>query len=183
MLKIYGDKVILKEFTKENLYDERYFSWLRDIEIITQIYRLDYLLPLDFSNVEEYVKSLWNSKNDCFFAVYYKENDQFIGTIKIGHINWRTGIADLGIMIGEKDFRGKGLSEDIMICAIKYAFKTLSLRKLTGGTSALNVAMQKCFEKLGFIKEGVIRSQLLIDGEYIDHILYGIFKSEFNIYL
>jgi len=181
MLQIIGEKVILKEFTKTNLYDEKYFSWLRDIEIITQIYHLDYLLPLDFSKVEEYVQSLWNSKSDCFFAVYDRETDQFIGTQRIGHINWRTGIADMGIMIGEKNFRGKGLSKDIMSCAMRYAFKTLSLRKLTGGTIASNIAMQKCFENLGFTKEGIIRSQLLVDGEYLDHILYGILKSEFKI--
>lgn len=182
MLQIYGEKIILKEFTKTNLYDEKYFSWLRDIEVITQIYHLDYLLTLDFSEVEKYVQSLLSSKNDCFFAVYNKENNQFIGTQKIGHINWRAGIADMGIMIGEIEYRSKGLSKDIMITAMKYAFKTLSLRKLTGGTSATNIAMQKCFESLGFTKEGVIRSQLLIDGEYVDHILYGILKNEFNNY-
>ncbi|MBK7627798.1 MAG: GNAT family N-acetyltransferase [Bacteroidales bacterium] len=181
MLQIDGEKIVLREFTKTELYDEKYFLWLRDLEIITQIYHLDYFLPLDFSEVVEYVQSLWDSKSDCFFAIYYKENNKFIGTQRIGHINWRTGIADMGIMIGDEEYRGKGLSKDIMRTSMKYAFKNLSLRKLTGGTSRTNIAMQKCFEGLGFVKEGVIRSQLLIDGEYIDHILYGILKSEYKI--
>jgi RimJ/RimL family protein N-acetyltransferase len=181
MLELTGQKVILKEFSKENLHDSRYFSWLRDVEVISQIYHREYLLNLDFSAVEKYVLSLLESDDNCFFAVYDKETGDFIGTQKIGHINWHSRVADMGIIIGDKNYRGKGYSKDIMHCALKYAFGALSLRRLTGGTSGTNIAMQKCFESLGFRKEGVLRSQLLINGEYADHILYGILKDEINL--
>lgn len=180
MLELVGQNVVLREFTKENLNDARYFSWLRDLEVVTQIYHRDYLLNLNFSAVEEYVNALLKSGTDCFFAVYDRKTNNFIGTQKIGHINWHSRVADMGIIIGDKDFRGKGYSKDILNCALKYAFGPLSLRRLTGGTSGTNVAMQKCFESLGFVKEGVLRSQLLINGEYADHVLYGINKEEFN---
>lgn len=181
MLQIEGEKIILKEFTKDNLYDEKYFSWLRDPEIVSQLYRIEYLLPISFVEVEKYVESVWDSKNDCFFAVYLKENNEFIGTQKIGHINWRSGIGDVGIMIGAKSHQGKGLSKDILNTAMGYAFNYLCLRKLTGGTSQNNLAMQKCFEGLGFKKEGTLRLQLLINGKYRDHLLYGILKDEFTL--
>jgi RimJ/RimL family protein N-acetyltransferase len=180
MLEIHGKRIILREFTKDNLYDICYIKWLRDLDVIPQIYHLKYLLSLDFSEVEAYVNSLLASKNDCFFAIYFKENDRFIGTQKIGHIDWRTGTGDVGIMIGEKEYRGLGLSTDIVNTATQYAFNYLSLRKLVGGTSSTNIPMQKCFEKLGYKKEGIIRSSLLMNGEYQDHLLYGIFKEEFK---
>ena len=180
MLQLEGKKIILREFTRTNLNDIKYFSWLRDLAVITELYHLEYLLPLDFTEVEKYVQTLWGSKNDCFFAVYYKENDEFIGTQRIGHINWRTGLADMGIMIGDQSYWGRGLSKDILQTAMSYAFKNLSLRKLTGGTSSLNIPMQRCFERLGYTKEGLLRSQLLINGNYVDHVLYGMLKSEFE---
>ena len=138
-------------------------------------------MPIQFDEVEKYVLKLFESKNDCFFAVYLKENDEFIGTIKLGHIDWRAGIGDLGIMIGEKKYWGKGIGKDAMACIIKYGFETLSLRKITAGTPSCNIGFIKCAEKLGFKIEGRLRKQILIDGQFYDHILFGIFKKEFKI--
>ena len=179
MLELQGDKVILREFTKDNLNDPQYFSWLRDPEVVTTLYRVEYLLTLQFSEVENYVNNLLNSKNDCFFAIYYKKNNKFIGTQRIGHIDWRTGRADLGILIGNKKYWRKGIAKDSIRTASVYAFKKLSLRKLTAGTPKNNIAMCKCFEALDFKQEGILREQLLIDGEYVDHVLYGILRREF----
>lgn len=182
MLILEGKEIILKEFTKDNLHDSRYFAWLRDIEVIRTIYRLEYLLPIQFSEVESYVENLQKSKNDCLFAIYYKKDNQFIGTQRIGHIDWRAGLADMGIMIGNRQYWGKGLATDALSVSCDYAFNELSLRKLTGGTPASNIAMYKCFEKIGFKREGSLRKNLLISGKYIDHYLYGLFRKEFRSY-
>jgi len=97
MLEIRNDKVFLKEFTEDHLYNPLYFNWLRDVDIVKSIYRIDYLIPLQFSEVEAYVHSLFKSKNDALFAIYYSPENKFIGTLKVGHINWRSGLADIGI--------------------------------------------------------------------------------------
>jgi RimJ/RimL family protein N-acetyltransferase len=179
MFVLEGEKIYLKEFLQENLNDPNYFKWLRDYDVVKNIGHLEYLMPLQFTEVEKYFMDLTDSKNDSFFAVFFKENNTFIGTLKIGHINWRTGVADIGIMIGEKKYRGKGLSQDIIKIGCDYAFKKLSMRKITAGTASGNIAMCKCFERVGFKKEGIIRGQVLIEGVYEDHILYGLFPNEF----
>jgi len=52
------------------------------------------------------------------------------------------------------------------------------LRKLTGGTPEINTAMCRCFEKVGFMQEGIKRKELLINGKFVDHVLYGLLKEE-----
>lgn len=178
MLTIVGERVILREFTKVNLYDKEYYNWLRDIEVINELYKIDYLLSIDFEIIESYILGLLKSKNDCFFAIYKKESNTFIGTVKLGHIDWRASHCDIGIMIGDKDSRGTGLSKEIIKLAVNYAFDKLSIRKITAGTSQKNIPMQKCFEGLGFSKDGQLRKHLLIDGEFCDHLLYSLFKQE-----
>ena len=179
MLEVAGEKIILKEFTDENLYDSRYFSWLRDIDVVLELYRLEYLKPMHFSEVETYIKKLFMSENDCFFALYHRASLKFIGTVKIGHINWRVGIADLGLMIGDKEFWGQGIGSEAVKTAVNYAFQTLSLRKVSGGTASTNIAMCRCFEKVGFKQEAIKRKELLMRGEYVDHLHYGLLKEEF----
>jgi RimJ/RimL family protein N-acetyltransferase len=179
-LRLEGDKVYLQQFSMENLYDPRYYKWLRDLDVVATIYRMEYMLPMEFSEVEKYVKTLLKSKDDGFFAIYLKENDEFIGTQRVGHIDWRVGTGDIGIVIGNKDYWGRGLAKDSTRTICRYALKSLSLRRLTGGTPATNVAMHKCFESLGFKLEGQLRKQLLLNGEYVDHNLYGLFPEDFD---
>ncbi|MCX6235976.1 MAG: GNAT family protein [Bacteroidia bacterium] len=175
-----GKKIQLKEFDDSNLYDPKYHEWLRDLDVISMIYRMEYLMPIQFSKIEEYVKTMYQSNQDCFFAIYEKETDSFIGTAKLGHINWRSGVCDLGIIIGDSGSRGKGYSKEAAILACNYAFYILSLRKVTGGTYSNNFAMIKCFLHVGFIQEGQKRRELLVKGEFLDHLLFGLFRDEFK---
>lgn len=180
MLELNGEKVTLREFTREHLDDPRYFQWLRDPQVVLPIYRMEYLLPLSPDTVRQYVESLWKSGRDCFFGVHENASGRFIGTQRIGHIDWRSGIADLGILLGDRSAWGKGYAKDAMAVACRYAFGMLSLRRLSGGTPASSTAMTRCFLRLGFREEGRLRQQLLIGGDYEDHILFGLLKEEFT---
>jgi len=178
MLELTGRKVILREFGRNHLDDPSYFQWLRDPEAMIPIYRLEYLLPLSMDAVRTYVESLWSSGRDCFFAIHEKGTGKFIGTQRIGHIDWRSGVGDIGVLIGDRACWGKGYATDAVRTACGYSFETLSLRRLTGGTPASNEAMCRCFMRLGFKEEGRLRRQLLMRGNYEDHILFGLLVEE-----
>ena len=178
-MNIKGKNIELREFTLNNLNDQNYFKWLRDKDVINTIGRIEYLTNLKFENVEKYVSELIDSNENCLFAIYTNDK-KFIGTVKIGHINWRTGVADIGIMIGEKNYWGKGIAKEAILMVIDYSFNYLSLRKLTSGCASLNIPMVKVFEKLGFYREACLKKNLLISGKFDDHILFGLFKENFN---
>lgn len=178
MLSLRGEKTYLVEFTESYLAKPEYFAWLRDLDVVTGIHRLDYLMPLDEREIRDYVLSLLRSKADCFFALHEASSERFIGTVKLGHIDWRTGTGDVGILIGERSAQGKGYSKDAVRTLSRYAFDRLSLRKLTAGTASNNLPMMKCFTSLGYKEEGRLREKLLVGGRYVDHVLYGLFKPE-----
>jgi [ribosomal protein S5]-alanine N-acetyltransferase len=180
MLELTGQQVILKEFTRDHLNDPVYFNWLRDLEVVIPIYRTEYLLPLQFEQVASYVEDLWGSGKDCLFAVHDRQTGAFVGTQRIGHIDWRAGVGDIGVLIGERQAWGRGFATEAVNLACSHAFTTLSLRRLTGGTPASNEAMCRCFRRLGFEEEGRLREQLLIRGKYEDHILFGLLKNNYQ---
>lgn len=180
MLTLNGKICELREFSEENLSDPRYIEWLRDLDVVTGIYRLEYLKPLSKTEIEAYAREQMKSETKCYFAIYLKEHHTFVGTVRLGHIDWRTGTADVGILIGDKANWGKGIATDAVYTICTYGFKTLSLRKITGGTSENNAAMVQCFHRLGFKQEGALRKKLLIDGSYHDHLLFGLFKDELH---
>lgn len=171
------NEISLYEFSDENDIFEEYCGFLRNYENIKMIGRYEYLLSMDKSKIREYLKCMNNSANDSFFAVDFK--DKFIGTLKIGHIDWKIGTGDLGILIGNLDYRGKGLSEKICRMGLEYAFNILGLRRMSAGCYEKNIAMCRCFERIGFNKIGIERESLSLEGELCNHVLYDILKSEY----
>lgn len=175
-----GVEIAFKEFVDNDEDFAIYLSWLRNIKTIEMIGRLEYLLAMDIDQIRAYVKQLNLSSNDSFFKVFYM--GKFIGTFKVGHIDWRLGSADIGIMIGDPNYQKKGLSTKIMKLGIEYSFNVLGLRRLTGGCYADNLAMCKCFEACGFRLEGRKRESLILGDRYVDHILYGLLKKDIQNY-
>ncbi|MBE5899960.1 MAG: GNAT family N-acetyltransferase [Lachnospiraceae bacterium] len=181
-MRLESDELIFEEFSdKDDVFDS-YCECLRDYENVKMIGRHEYLLSTDISEIKEYVYSLNRSSNDSFFAVKHKikGGGVFIGTLKIGHINWRIGTGDLGIMIGNKEYRGKGLSEKICKMGLEYAFHILGLRRMSCGCYEKNIPMCRCFEKIGFKKIGVERENVTFEGEYCNHVLYDMLRTEWE---
>lgn len=179
-MKIEYDDIIMQEFSDESEEFPIYCSFLRDYENIKMIGRQDYLLTINKDEIRNYLRNLNRSSNDSFFGVKIKSSGIFIGTFKIGHIDWRIGTGDLGIMIGNPEYRGKGLSEKICRAGIDYAFHILGLRRMSCGCYEKNIAMCKCFERIGFHKIGVERQNVIFEGEYCNHVLYDLLKCEWE---
>lgn len=178
-MKLEGNLVTIIPFGEKELNSSRYWEILNLYENIRYIGRPEYVRPFQFEMVQSYIQNLWQSEQDCLFALYSKSDHNLIGTFKIGHINDRCATADIGILI-DHPYAGKGFGTETMQLGCDYAFRQLSLRKLTGGTFALNQGMARLFEKTGFFLEGRLRNQHLCEGVYTDHLLFGMFSHEFH---
>lgn len=181
MSRITGKHITLVPFDAGHLQDPAYLAWLNDIEVTRYLGRNEYLKPVGFETVREYVEALWQSPYCHFFAVLHKDGDVFIGTAKVNFIS-QSGlthrIADVGIMIGRKDYWGKGLATDTLGTVSRHAFEVLGARKLSAGGIDRNIGVVKAFKNIGFVEEGRIRKSIFLSGEYLDHVLLGCFPDE-----
>ena len=169
-------------FGDEHLRDPVYLSWLRDRDVMRTIGRPEYMAaPVDFATVEAYYAQMKASSCDLFLALYHTADARFVGTLKAGHIDWHQGTADIGIMIGAKDYWGRGLATDAIGALALHLYDVLGLRRLTAGSMGINQAMIAVFEKLGFRREGVLRDHLRHDGGFCDHVLLGCFRNELRL--
>ncbi len=179
---IKGKKIYLVPFNDDHLHSPDYLSWLRDYEVIKYIGREEYLEPVSFEEVKQYVEDVWKNEFCSFYAMCAIDTGDFIGTIKINYLNAagrKSGIADIGIMIGNRKFWGKGMATDALTATCAYAFSELKARKLTAGALAPNQAVIRAFQKIGFVVEGRLRGKVYVDGDYVDHVLLGCFSNEF----
>ena len=173
-------RVRIEQFTIEHARDEAYIEWLNDSEVTKYLGRDD-MQNIGVEDTLRYYETIMNNKLIKFYALIDIESGSFIGTSKISLLSSsgiKEGICDLGIMIGDRKFWGKGYGSEVVNVISRKCFNEQNIRKITAGCYANNVAMVKAFLNNGFNIEGVLKKQLRYNGEYIDHILFGCFNND-----
>lgn len=166
---LYGDLIYLRRLNEEDASDA-YVRWMNDPDI--NQYLESRFFTHTIENTKAFIRSVTND-NNYQFGIFVKGNDRHIGNIKVGGINHYHRYADIGFLIGEKEYWGKGIATEAIGLATDFAFNTLKLHKLWGGAYSPNVGSVKAFIKNGYEQEGIKRSQYLYNGEYVDDIMYG----------
>lgn len=63
---------------------------------------------------------------------------------------------------------------------VNFGFKELNLHRIYATCDPRNGASAKVLEKIGMVKEGRLRENLLIKGGWRDSFVYGILEHEWN---
>jgi len=82
--------------------------------------------------------------------------------------------AELRKLIGDPDSRGKGLAEEATRLWIGYGMSTLGIEKIYVSTLQTHIGNIKLNENIGFRVEGLLRNEVLIDGDRHDVLRMGI---------
>jgi RimJ/RimL family protein N-acetyltransferase len=130
--------------------------------------------------LEAYLKSVVEKENMFFWAIHIKENDEHIGNIKIDPINKKHGHGEYGILMGAKEYWGKGYAKEASLTIIDYCFNETGLRKMTLGVVEKNIAAVELYKKLGFEVEGVYKKHGIYNGEYCDIFRMALFNPSFK---
>ena len=155
--------------------NQNYCNWMRDPEV-TQ-YLESRFENWTIKKLKDYVRKIRDDPNFVFLAIVLKDKNRHIGNIKIGPINRIHNFSDVGIIIGERSYWGKGFATEAIKLAVDYSFNKLNLRKLTAGAYGSNIGSIKAFKKAGFSVEASRKRHYSSGGKYVDSILLGIIRK------
>ncbi len=139
---IKSKRIYLKNFTRKNLI-KKYFNWFQDD--IHLKYSRHIQNKYTYSNFLEYYLSMKQEKN-LFLAIYKNDNKKFLGTIT-ANIDYAKKSADIGILIGDKNYLRKSYGTEAWRATMKYLFKNYNMTRITGGALTKNKGMIKIFKK------------------------------------
>lgn len=134
----------------------------------------DCLTKTFFARRLERQQRQWNTGSGAFFLIHHKTDRDIIGGINLNDI--RLGAArhaTLGYWLDE-DYQGQGYMAESARLVIDYAFNVLKLRRLNAASLPQNDRSKHLLEKLGFEEEGYAKAYLQINGQWQDHILFGL---------
>jgi [ribosomal protein S5]-alanine N-acetyltransferase len=143
------ERFILKSLKEHHVTDE-YLSWFEDVNAKKYIeYAFEQRSKKDLKN---FVRSK-NLKNDVLFlAIFDKINLQHIGNIKYEPIIFESATATMGILIGTKKWRGKGVGPEVIKGSALWMKENMGITKFFLGVNNDNIAAIKAYNKIGFKK-------------------------------
>jgi RimJ/RimL family protein N-acetyltransferase len=105
--------------------------------------------------------------------------------VHIGHCGLHRGRpedrhAELGIMIGEKEYWNRGYGTDTMLTLVRFAFEQMNLNKVSLGVFETNDRAQAVYRKTGFVEEGRAREDYYQDGRYWDVVRMSVLRREWD---
>ncbi|MDF0717483.1 GNAT family protein [Muricauda sp. 334s03] len=108
-------------------------------------------------------------------------NGNIIGTTRIGNISEVNKRVEIGWTWISKKYQGTGINGHVKKLLFKYLFSETDILRVEFKTDVLNIPAKKAMEKVGLIKEGVLRSHtLMTNNRRRDTLYYSILKDEWN---
>ncbi|NIV13834.1 MAG: GNAT family N-acetyltransferase [Aliifodinibius sp.] len=175
---IYGDRIRLVAIEKEDL--PLFVEWLNDPEVR---HGIDLYLPMSLAQEEKWFeKMLERSPDTQPLTIEVREGNRWvkIGNMGLFQFNPRARSAEIGIMIGNKEYWNQGYGTEATTLMLIHGFETLNLHRVMLRVYEDNQRAIRCYEKVGFVHEGRMREAHYSDGVYRDIIIMGVIRSEWE---
>lgn len=110
-------------------------------------------------------------------AIDRASDGTFIGWCSLSRWNPTYRSAALGYCLDDAAW-GHGYATEAAGAVLQWAFDTLDLNRVQAETDTRNLASARVLEKLGFLREGTLREDCIVDGEVSDSHVYGLLRRD-----
>ncbi|MGD6888236.1 GNAT family N-acetyltransferase [Bacillus mobilis] len=155
-------KVIKLETFKKSDF-KQLIDWIDSEEFLIQWSGNAFAYPLNEQQLENYIES----SNTLAFKVIDEESKKVVGHISLGQIDNINKSARIGkVLVGDTKMRGRSIGKHMMKAILQVAFEELKLHRVTLGVYDFNTSAISCYEKIGFVKEGLLRESKKVGETY-----------------
>jgi ribosomal-protein-alanine N-acetyltransferase len=148
---IITDRIILRSLVEADV-SERYLGWFSNTngpkDFIVSAPKMKLLSDLLF-----YVQERVNRKDVVFLGIFNRDNGLHIGNIKYEPINFELGYAVMGILIGDSEYRGKGIATEALMASAEWLKQKLSIEKILLSVEGDHESAIRAYLKAGFKME------------------------------
>lgn len=172
-----GDRIHLRGFREDDLHDlfalhsdpavNRYWSFAHWTEL---------------AQAREYLaRAIAGRSVDTMlcWAMAERDSDRLIGTTTVFAVNPEQGRAEIGYALRSSHW-GRGHAQETLRLTISHAFGHLGLRRIEADVDPRNAGSCRLLERLGFVREGLLRERWNVAGELCDSVLYGLLARDWR---
>jgi RimJ/RimL family protein N-acetyltransferase len=112
-------------------------------------------------------------------AIERRDDGAFLGWTVLSRVNLTHHSAALGYCFTESSW-GQGYATEAAHALLTWAFDTLRLNRVQAEADTRNAASARVLEKLGFVREGMLREDCLVDDYYSDTWVFGLLRHDWR---
>lgn len=176
-IELVTERLILRPIEKKDA--DAIFSYRSDS--ITNKYQG--WIPRSLDDVHEFINKVAPEINilDTWFQFVIIRNDsnEIIGDVGIHFLNTDKKQVEIGCTLN-KDYHGKGYATEALRQIIDYLFSKLNKHRIIASLDPGNTSSIKLVERLGFRKEAHFKESILINGEWVDDLVYAVLNKEWK---
>jgi RimJ/RimL family protein N-acetyltransferase len=134
--------------------------------------------------VENSIKTfleLWDKDDTYMFDVIDGTIDQFVGKTILSQVNRRYQMATLSYWVRTSRV-GEGIATKAARLATQYGFEKLGFQRIEIVVSIENAPSLRVAEKIGAVREGLLRNRLRLHGFPYDVYMYSLIPEDYGIY-
>lgn len=153
------------------------YGWYTDPELVAPFDRFS------TDTFEEFVRAIERSPDDPTslaprFAVAERTSDGLLGVVGFYAAHPVLEFIDVWYVLGNREARGHGYGREAVGLMVGHLFRARSVERIGATADVDNVASYRLLERLGFRREGTLRSALFHHGRWHDVFVYGVTRSE-----
>lgn len=122
--------------------------------------------------------TIFNSR-DVKLAICLIENDKYIGNVYMTNIDEINRSCHSHVLIGDKDYWGKGYVREALTKAIEYMFNERNIHRIQANVLESNVQSLKMHEKCGYKVDGLLREAVFKGGKYQNQYVLSLLRDDF----
>ncbi|MDA2110275.1 GNAT family protein [Bacillus cereus] len=138
-----------------------------------------------FQDMEEYVQVAikgFEGETDLPFVVVDQKTNEIVGSTRLYSISNDNKTVELGQTWYHPSVHRTSINTECKYMLLQYAFEELHMLRVQIKTDLRNEKAQRAIERLGAVKEGVLRNERQLPNGYVrDAIVYSIIASEWPV--
>ena len=171
---ITGNHIVLRPLNKADI--ENRVRWFNDPDvrktlIISELFELEKTI--------RWFEKLQADDSRVEFVIETPQKTP-VGVIGLAGIDSTHRTAEIYLVIGQKEFWGKGIMLEAECLLIDWAFNSLGLEKIWAQTRPDNIASLITMKKIGFKIEGTLRNEKIVNGQRTTVLHLGLLREDFK---
>jgi len=173
-------EIALRPFERDDF--ARLIGWTKPPEFLVQWAGPTFSYPLDEAQLEKHLQgSEGDQPRRRIFKAVEANTNEVVGHIDLDHIDLQNKSARIcRVLVGEYSARGRGIGTQMVSRILEIGFEQLGLHRIELAVFDFNEAAIRCYEKCGFVKEGLLRDARRVGSEYWSLYIMSILESEWG---
>jgi len=134
---------------------------------------------IDMADVRQWVEEALQDPTQMPFTIVERAKGRVVGSTRFLHMRPEHRTVEIGWTWLGQEWQRTGVNTEAKLLLLSHAFDRMGCIRVEFKTDARNLRSQRALERIGAIREGVLRNHMVVQGGYYrDSVYFSVIDKE-----